>query len=120
MILQTLMEKHYDLNFLREYYGEDLDAMKPLLQLYIEETPKEIHNIEKSLSGNDASGAKAATHKVKTNVTMMGIRNTSAFIDAMHKHKADASVSEEVIQLFNPFKAAVLSAVDQLQKDFFG
>ena len=114
------MEKHYDLNFLREYYGDNMEAMKPLLKLYCEETPKEIENIENSLESNDAAGAKAATHKVKTNVALMSIKDTTQFIEAMHQHGKDADVSMEVKKLFPPFKNAVLQAIAQLESDLLG
>ena len=116
----TTLDKHYDLSFLRDYYAEDLPSMTSILKLYVEETPKNLMEIETCLLNNNAAGAKAATHKIKTNTIMLGMSDPARFIDAMHHHPADAPVKEEALMLFRAFKTEVMKGLKDIEADFFG
>lgn len=113
------MEKHYDLEFLRDYYGDDQAAMLEILRLYLQETPKDLNNIKTALHSNNSAAAKAATHKIKTNVAMLGMKDPVEFMLAMHLHSAKDDVSEKVKTLFVDFEAAVLRALSDIERDFF-
>jgi hypothetical protein len=113
------LEKHYNLTFLRDYYAEDLPSMTDILKLYLQETPKNLMEIETCLMNNNAAGAKAATHKIKTNTIMLGMADPAGFIDAMHHHPSDAAVKEEAVMLFRIFKTEVVKALQDIESDFF-
>src|SRR6185503_12676377 len=98
------LERHYNLDFLKDYYGDDLPAMSIVLKLYLEETPKQIDEIETCLLNNDVAGAKAATHKIKTNLAMLGVVDPANFIHAMHLKVPNSSL-EEIMPLFKVFKS---------------
>ena len=112
------MEKHYSLDFLKDYYGDDAEAMSHVLKLYIEETPKELQRIEICLNNNDAAGAKAVVHKMKTNIAMLGIVDHVHFINAIHLQSAESDVAEEIQGLFHAFKSEVLLALRDIENDF--
>ena len=114
------VEKHYHLDFLKEYYEDDILSMNIVLKLYLEETPKDLEHIESSLESNNATEAKAATHKIKTNIAMLGIQGSAVFLDLMHEHKADAEVTKEILSVFSLFKSDVLKALSDIKNDYFG
>ncbi|MBX7140456.1 MAG: Hpt domain-containing protein [Chitinophagales bacterium] len=113
------MEKHYNLEFLNDYYGDDREAMVEILRLYLQETPKDLNNIKTALHTNNAAAAKAATHKIKTNVAMLGMHDPVEFMHEMHLHSAQADVSEKVKKLFVDFEAAILEGLADIKRDFF-
>jgi hypothetical protein len=112
------LEKHYSLDFLKDYYGDDMEAMTHVLRLYIEETPKELERIENCLKNNDAAGAKAVVHKMKTNVAMLGIVDHDHFINAIHLQSPEGDVAEEIHILFRGFKSEVMLALKNIENDF--
>ena len=116
---KAMANKLYDLAFLKDYFDDDTKSILPVLEMYLEETPKEILKFEDSLKRNDTAAAKACAHKIKTNVAMLGIRDTSTFINDMHLLSPAGVITRENRQQFERFKADVTSGLDQIQKDFF-
>lgn len=114
------LEKHYHLDFLKDYYQDDLLSMNVVLKLYLEETPKDLEHIELSLTGNNAAEAKAATHKIKTNIAMLGIKGSAVFLDDMHHLAPDAAITEEILTVFRQFKSEVLKGLNDIKNDYFG
>ena len=113
------MEKHYNLEFLIDYYGDDRESMRQILQLYLQETPKDLNTIKSALYGNDATAAKAATHKIKTNVAMLGMKDPAGFMNEMHLHSGQSDVSDLVKNLFNDFEAEISRGLRSIESDFF-
>lgn len=116
---KAFVEKHYSLEFLDDYYGDDQVAMREILRLYLQETPKDLRHIRESLHGNLAAAAKAATHKIKTNVAMLGMKDPVGFMNAMHLHSAREEVSENVKTLFEEFEAEINRGLADIRRDFF-
>lgn len=112
-------EKQYDLFFLNDYFDNDMVAIYPILKMYLEETPKELESIEKYLVGNNPAAAKAATHKIKTNVSMLSIRDRSTFVNDMHLLGAGTDISPAIMEQFVIFKATVLGALLEMRTDYF-
>ena len=113
------MEKHYDLAFLNDYFDDDVNAILPILTMNLEETPKELLSIQNSLLKNETAAAKAGTHKIKTNVAMMGIHDRSTFVNDMHLMKPTDEITEGVLQQFEQFKEAIGTALQEIREDFF-
>ncbi len=113
------MTKNYDLAFLKDYFNDDTSSIEMILRMYLDETPKEISAIETSLLNEDISGAKAATHKLKANVAMLGLHDSTSFIDNIHLLEPSDSVPEDVRFQFLIFKQEVLSALEEIKADFF-
>jgi len=113
------LKRHYNLDFLESYYGDDVSAMMEVLKLYLQETPKELEKIESSLLDHNPTEAKAITHKIKTNITMLGIVDPTNFINTMRLHDPDVDGEEEIITLFKSFKLEVLKGMKEIEMDFF-
>ncbi|MBA3648494.1 MAG: Hpt domain-containing protein [Chitinophagales bacterium] len=114
------MKKKYHLDFLIDYYHDDTESMKTILELYLKETPKEIVSIEKALAQKDIATAKATTHKIKTNIAMLGIKETDAFVNAMHLIEPGDKISGDILKLFTGFQENIKAALAEIKSDFFG
>ncbi len=113
------MTKNYDLAFLKDYFNDDTSSIATILKMYLNETPKELLAIEYSILSKDIAAAKAATHKIKANVAMLGLHDSTSFIDNMHLLQPSDSVPEDVRFQFLVFKQEVLSALEEIKADFF-
>lgn len=110
--------KQYDLYFLNDYFDNDMQAIYPILKMYLEETPKELSTIESCLQNNNPAAAKAATHKIKTNISMLSIRDQSNFVNDMHHLNVTEEISDGIRLQFRDFKSTVLSALQEMKSDF--
>lgn len=111
--------KQYNLYFLNDYFENDMESILPILKMYLAETPKELSAIEAALQRNDASAAKAGTHKIKTNIAMLGIVDQSSFVEEMHLLRHTDNVSEMVLGQFKIFSKNITEALEQMRHDFF-
>ena len=105
--------------FLSDYYGSDKVAMLTILKLYLQETPKDIASITGYLNSDNSLAAKEATHKMKTNVAMLGIADPADFITSVHFLSATEKVPEEIKLKFNAFRNEVLAALQEIERDYF-
>ena len=111
--------KQYDLYFLNDYFDNDMQAIYPILKMYLEETPKELELIESCLQNNNPAAAKAATHKIKTNISMLSIRDQSNFVNDMHLLDVNEDIKERIRLQFMNFKSTVLAALQEMKSDYF-
>ncbi len=111
--------KKYDLAFLNDYFDNDKSSVAKILEMYLNETPKEISAIEKSILRNEMASAKAITHKIKANVAMLGIHESSTFINDMQLLQPADPITEKISEQFRIFKQEVLSALEEIKADFF-
>lgn len=112
-------EKQYSLFFLNDYFDNDIEAILPILKMYLEETPKELLNIENCLRRGDTASAKAGTHKIKTNISMLSIRDQSSFVHDMHLLPAAEIISVSIMDKFEVFKSTVEEALTEIKYDYF-
>ena len=115
----SLVEKHYNLEFLKDYYGDDREAMQEILKLYLQETPRDLNKIKTALNENNAAVAKAATHKIKTNVAMLGMKDPVGFMNEMHLLSAQEDVSDKVKELYSGFETEIFRGLSDIENDFF-
>jgi HPt (histidine-containing phosphotransfer) domain-containing protein len=111
--------KKYNLAFLEDYFEENGESILTILKMYVDETPKEISIIENALFTKDTATVKAVTHKIKANITMLGIHDKSSFVNDMHRLKSTDAITENIIQQFETFKRTVGEALDEIHRDFF-
>jgi signal transduction histidine kinase/CheY-like chemotaxis protein len=107
----------YDLAFLNEYYDNEETFINNILALYIKDTPVSIQQMEDNIKDSDVKAFKAQAHKIKTNMMMMGIKNADDFFKKSSLINPESVSTEELINLFQPFKSIVLKAVNQIKQD---
>ncbi len=113
------MEKLYNFNYLFDYYGQDIDALKHILQLYLEETPKQLDHIASMLKQCNAAAIKEILHKMRVNLMVLGITPSSGFAECMQQLSEDQAAPPEAELLFRMFRSDVESALRQIKEDYF-
>lgn len=106
-----------NLSFVKEQYGGDDDFLKKLLAMYLDYTPKLISEIENQIEMKDIMAAKAATHKVKTDILMLGISSCQDFFSLMSSQNADHVDFEKTKIAFSDFKNTVTAGLAELKTE---
>ena len=109
--------KYYDLSFLTQYYDGEKEFIQSILALYVKETPSSILQIENALEKKDWAQFKSLTHKIKTNIMMMGIKNAEEFVHAAAAVDLKNVDEQKIISLFPVFKKYALKAIEQIATD---
>jgi CheY-like chemotaxis protein/two-component sensor histidine kinase len=107
-------EKYYDLSFLTQYYDNEKEFIQSILALYVKETPSSILQIENALVKKDWSLFKSLTHKIKTNIMMMGIKNAEAFVHDAASIDLKNVDEKKIFSSFPAFKKFALKAIEQI------
>ncbi len=116
---KNILEKRYNLSYLFDYYGQDSDALKDILQLYLEETPKQLDHIESMLKQCNAAAIKEILHKMRVNLMVLGIAPYGGFAECIQQLSEDQAVPQEAELLFRLFRSDVESALHQIKEDYF-
>jgi len=78
-----------------------------------------LDKIKTALNENNAAVAKAATHKIKTNVAMLGMRDPVGFMNEMHLLSTQEDVSDKVKELYIGFETEIFRGLSDIENDFF-
>ena len=113
----NMKEKYYDLSFLRQYYDNEEEFINSILALYVKETPGSIKQIEDALNKKDWEQFKSLTHKIKTNIMMMGIKKAEQFLHDTAKIDLKNVDDQKAKSDFREFKKYSLTAIDQIAID---
>lgn len=72
-ISATEDSKVIDLTYLKSLPGANSEFVKEMIDLFIEDTPKELRKIENAIADIDFDAIKRVAHKMKTSVSFMGL-----------------------------------------------
>ncbi len=109
-------ENYYDLSFLTQYYDNEKEFINSILTLYVKETPASISQIEESLKRQDWVTFKSLSHKIKTNIMMMGIKKAESFLHLAAALDIQQVEEEKMNAAFIEFKKYSLKAIEQIAK----
>ncbi len=110
-------EKFYDLSFLTQYYDNEQEFISSILALYVKETPSSVFQIEGAINRKDWTAFKSLTHKIKTNIMMMGIKKAESFLHFAASVDINNVNEEKVKSSFEEFKSYSLKAIEQIAKE---
>lgn len=115
--VEVVDEKFYDLSFLTQYYDNEQEFINSILSLYVKETPSSIHQIEDAVNKKDWTAFKSLSHKIKTNIMMMGIKKAEPFLHIAAAIDINNVDVEKIKTSFAEFKKYSLKAIEQIAKE---
>lgn len=115
--VEVVDEKFYDLSFLTQYYDNEQEFINSILALYVKETPSSIHQIEDAVNKKDWTAFKSLSHKIKTNIMMMGIKRAEPFLHIAAAIDINNVDVEKIKTSFAEFKKYSLKAIEQIAKE---
>ena len=111
------MPEIINLNFATEQYGGDMVFLKTILSMYLTYTPTILADIEKEIASRNIMAAKAATHKIKTDIMMMGISGVQDYYTLMSSQNAEHVDFEKTESYFATFKQRVTAGLNELKAE---
>lgn len=113
----NIKRKAYNLSYFTSNQVSEKDLIN-ILPLYISDTNQLISQIEKSYNEKNVKEIKSFTHKIKTNVMMLGIEQAWEFIRATEKMDENEPMKYDLDKIYFVFNQSVKEAINQLEADF--
>lgn len=92
-----------DLNYLKEYSDNDNEFVIEMIELFLENTPDFLKDIENALENQDFDIIAKTAHKMKPSMTFMGLTNGKELCESLEyeakNHPFDALLKEKVQEL---------------------
>ncbi|PCJ87559.1 MAG: hypothetical protein COA57_04550 [Flavobacteriales bacterium] len=93
--------QHFDLKALKTFTNASDSSLLQYIEIYSEQTPQEISQLENSLKKNKLKELKAYAHNMKSKARYMGLESLADIAEKIEK--TDAS-NEQISELIENFK----------------
>ena len=104
-----------DLTYLNEISGGDKEFIAEMIETFLEETPKDIAELEKLLADENWTAIGLVAHKLKSSIKMFGfedVKNMAVYIEQSGKKGENLDV---LAQKSHEFLTALHGALDELR-----
>lgn len=108
---------NYNLLMVEELTGDDHEFKQTLVQAFIDEIPSDLNALIEAVENENPALTYQVTHKMKPNLQLFGLELNSE-IDALENWENNRSKKEEVLHLAKKIETKVVSALEDLRKDF--
>ncbi len=127
-ISETLTDSIYsssknvgDLSFLRETFDNDHEVIKNILQIFIEDTPKDYEKLKLGVKNQDHTITKEMAHKLKSSFDTIGLKNEASIlrrIEDVLKQKVEFSEIKRLFQKLEQSFPQIIREVGESIKEF--
>lgn len=112
------MALQYNLAKVYEISENDVDFVKQVVTLFIEEVPIEISSIKTGIEEKDYAKVYASAHKIKPSLDLLGMDLAyDENIQIMNWTKSQGK-RKEISEIFKSFKNRTDDGIKELKKDF--
>lgn len=108
----------YSLEKLEELSGGDQDFIVSVVVVFIEETPEDLGKLEKAVQAGDFEEVYKHAHKLKPNVDLLGMENSTALMRRIEAKAKEAIDIEAIRAMFAKAKTEVGDVIKELETDF--
>ena len=95
--------KGLDQGYLDEYYMGDLERMRMMFEIFLRISPTDVEKLYAAWESSDGEAIKAMAHKLKPNMTMVGLKEQHEELNAIEKHIIEKGVDEELEKMIRDF-----------------
>ena len=85
-----------DLTYLKQVSNGDNAFIKEMIEVYMQQTPEAICNLEKHLKNKDWKKLQAVTHKMKPSFSFFGLTHLNTLVNDLEEY-ADKAIHLEMI-----------------------
>lgn len=103
-----------DLSYLRKMAMGDDDIILDTAQVFIREIPKDLEQLEKHFVNQEWEKVGKIAHKIKPNMTYMGMERGRELILDIEKEAKSENISEKFSHQVTEFKQICNRAIDEL------
>lgn len=106
-----------DLTYLREYSDNDIDFIRDMIELYLENIPESLESIENSLKAQEYAEIASSAHKIKPSMIFMGLSSAKDLCIEIENLAKNQPFSEELGDKIKSLKAICDESYGQLRKE---
>ncbi len=104
-----------DLTYLKSLPGANDEFVKEMIDIFIEDTPKELDKIAKAIGDQDFAAIKRIAHKLKTSVSFMGLNQIVPLLKEMEAKGIAEQEMNDIINLFSTVEKTCNNAIKELR-----
>ena len=102
----TMIEKNdiLELEQLRESFGEDPDTFVAILEMFMQEVPKDFDDMVSKMEQEDYYASGLLAHKVKSSYRMLGMETETQLLQEIEDRAKNRDNTHEIPKLFDRYK----------------
>lgn len=112
--------KFCDLSFLKKTFGNDTETIQSVLQIFIEDTPKDYELLKQYIYIKDQKLIKETAHKLKSSFKTLGLQKESELLQHIEKY-SDEHNFHEIAESFRELDTSypqIIEEIAQQVKEF--
>ena len=110
--------KGLDLTYIDSICDGDKEMMKEFSDIFIEQVPEFIEELDAAFLKKDAEGLCKTAHKAKSTVSIMGLTDLAEELGKFENETLEGVFSENYTEYINNFKKECLDTVKLLEAYF--
>lgn len=113
----TTAEKLVDLGFLVQTMRGKKEVIRETIDIFLHHLPEDMYSLSKAMEQKDFAGIRHYAHKIKSSVSLMGIKYTEALLQEMEIRANDQQDISELVKMLDTFTAYMEQAVEEVQAE---
>jgi HPt (histidine-containing phosphotransfer) domain-containing protein len=109
------MEKHTDLTYLNQLANGSDEFISKMTGIFLEQTPEALENLDKHLAAGDWKGLRATAHKMKSSLSIMGIKELEPVVADLENFCEKETNLDQVPELVDKVKEVCHEAMQELK-----
>lgn len=105
-----------DLTYLKQISNGDDHFIKEMIEVYIQQTPEAISNLEKHLKNKDWKMVRSVTHKIKPSFSFFGLTDLSEIVNSIDEYCEKQIHLELLPDMISKVKSTCAKAVIELKE----
>lgn len=107
----------YSLHSLDEMLGGDKQAKLQMMQIFLQTTPKYLHDLFQRFEDNDLDGVSRMAHKIKSSIDIFCIDSIRTDIRTLENFSRDKIYIDEIPPLVNKIDVILKKVLEQLSTE---
>ncbi|WP_210464518.1 hybrid sensor histidine kinase/response regulator [Rufibacter roseolus] len=110
-------EVRIDLSYLENFANGNVEFMRDILRLFIEQTPKLVQELTRAVSLSNWNETRTLAHKIKPSIALVGIRELEDLNNTIEQFALNRTNTEQIPALVQQMVLLVNRSVQQLKKE---
>ncbi len=108
-------EQLFDLSYLNQVFQGNQEMINNIIQLFLQQVPQYISDMERCVEGDDLIGLHPLAHKAKSSITMLGLRSMESNIIEIERRSREHRELETLPNLVVEVRSECEMVMTQLQ-----
>ena len=114
---KTHNNKVTDLTYLIQVSNGDDHFIKEMIDVYMQQTPEAIGNLEKHLKNKDWEMVRVVTHKIKPSFSFFGLSDLSAIVNSIEEYCEKQIHLDLLPGMISKVKSTCAKAMKELEEE---